>query len=123
MGRFAVPAGLVAGLATFASYVFARQNEGLELIEQRTTAVLALSGVTILVLVRVAWPLNTLRIALVAGMVALLALVFVLPSGRNFFDLSLPDGGELAMAAAAVVVSAPALLVGWAIAQHVGRRP
>ena len=69
VARFAVPAGLVAGLATFLTYVFARQNEDLALIEQRTTAVLVLTGVTILVLVRVAWPLNPLRVALVVGMV------------------------------------------------------
>jgi cation-transporting ATPase E len=121
VGRFAVPAGLVAGMATFIAYVFARQNESLELIEQRTTAVLVLSGVTILVLVRVAWPLNTMRLALVAGMVGLLAFVFLVPFGRDFFDLAIPDGGELAIAAVAVLLSAPALLAGWAIAQHVGR--
>ncbi len=70
-----------------------------------------------------AWPLNPLRIGLVVGMVGLLALVFAVPSGRDFFDLSLPDGGELAVAAVAIVLSAPALLIGWSIAQHVGRRP
>jgi len=119
VARFALPAGLVAGLATFLTYVFARQNEDLALIEQRTTAVLVLAGVTILVLVRVAWPLNRLRITLVAGMLGLLALVIIVPFARDFFDLDLPQGGELAMAAVAVALSAPMLLAGWAVAQRV----
>ena len=55
-------------------------------------------------------------------MVSLLSVVCAVPSGRDFFDLSLPDGGELAMAAVAVVASVPALLAGWAIAQRVGHR-
>jgi cation-transporting ATPase E len=122
VARFAAPAGIVAGLATFLTYVFARQNEDLALIEQRTTAVLVLSGVTILVLVRVAWPLNPLRVGLVAGMIGLLALVILVPAGREFFDLALPQGGELAMAAMAIVASVPALLAGWAIAQRIGPR-
>ncbi len=119
VARFAVPAGLVAGLATFLTYVFARQNEALALIEQRTTAVLVLTGVTLLVLVRVAWPLNPLRVTLVLGMVALLTLVVLLPAGRNFFELDLPQGGELMMAGFAVAVSGPVLLAGWAIADRI----
>jgi len=123
VARFASPAGIVAGLATFLTYVFARQNEDLALIEQRTTAVLVLAGVTILVLVRVAWPLNPLRVGLVAGMIGLLALVILVPAGRRFFELDLPQGGELMMAAVAIVASVPALLAGWAIAQRIGPRP
>jgi cation-transporting ATPase E len=123
VARFATPAGLVAGLATFLSYVFARQNEGLALIEQRTTAVLVLTGVTLIVLVRVAWPLNALRIGIVAGMAALLTLVVLLPAGRSFFELDLPQGGELAMAAFAVALSVPILLLGWGIAERITRVP
>jgi cation-transporting ATPase E len=114
-----VPAGLVAGLATFLTYVFARQNEDLALIEQRTTAVLVLTGVTLIVLVRVAWPLNPLRVGIVVGMAALLTLVVLLPAGRSFFELDLPQGGELAMAAFAVAMSVPLLLAGWAIADRI----
>jgi len=109
VGRLAVPAGLVAGLATFLTYVFARQNEDLALIEQRTTAVLVLTGVTLIVLVRVAWPLNPLRVGIVVGMAALLTLVVLLPAGRSFFELDLPQGGELAMAAFAVAMSTSCL--------------
>jgi cation-transporting ATPase E len=123
VARFAAPAGLVAGMATFLTYVFARHNEDLALIEQRTTAVLVLAGVTILVLVRVAWPLNPLRVGLVLGMIGLLALVILVPTGRDFFDLALPQGGELTMAAVAVAASVPLLLAGWAIAQRIGPRP
>jgi cation-transporting ATPase E len=119
VARFATPAGLVAGTATFATYVFARQNEDLALIEQRTTAVLVLTGVTLLVLVRVAWPLNPLRVGLILGMLGLLTLVVAIPAGRSFFELDLPQGGELMMAGLAVAASAPLLLAGWAIAQRI----
>jgi len=119
VARFAAPAGLVAGTATFLTYVFARQNEDLALIEQRTTAVLVLTGVTLIVLVRVAWPLNPLRVGIVVGMAALLTLVVLLPAGRSFFELDLPQGGELAMAAFAVAMSVPLLLAGWAIADRI----
>ncbi len=122
MGRFSVPAGIVSGLATFVAYVFARQNPDLNLTQQRTVCVLVLSSVTILVLIRVAWPLNRLRLTLVIGMIALLALAFTAPIGQDFFELDLPDGGELAVAAIAVVVSAPLLLVGWWLADRVADR-
>jgi cation-transporting ATPase E len=120
VGRFAVPAGIVSGALTFAAYRFAHQNTALTLTAQRTTAVLVLSSVTVLVLVRVAWPLNRLRLGVVIGMIALLTLAFTLPVGQDFFDLSLPEGGELAVAAIAVITAVPLLLVGWWLAERVG---
>jgi cation-transporting ATPase E len=121
VGRFAVPAGIVAGATTFFAYLFAHQNSELTLTAQRTTAVLVLSSVTILVLIRVAWPLNRLRLGVVIGMIGLLVLAFTVPAGQDFFDLSLPEGGELMVAAGAVVLAGPLLLGGWWLADRVGR--
>jgi hypothetical protein len=47
-------------------------------------------------------------------------LVLIVPAGRNFFDLVMPDGGELAMAGFLIAVSAPALALGAYVASHVG---
>src|SRR5439155_21644268 len=44
VARFAVPGGIVAATATMIGYVFARQNPGLDLAEERTMATLVLTG-------------------------------------------------------------------------------
>jgi cation-transporting ATPase E len=93
VARFAVPAGLVARLAAFSPTCSPARTRTWPLIEQRTTAVLVLTGVTLIVLVRVAWPLNPLRVGIVVGMAALLTLVVLLPAGRSFFELELPGRG------------------------------
>jgi cation-transporting ATPase E len=123
VGRFAVPSGIVAATATMIGYVFARHNPGLDLAEERTMATLVLTGVSLLVVARVARPLDAVRLGVVLGMAGLILLVLVVPFGRDFFDLELPDGGELVMAAVLVALSAPALELGAWIAARVGRRP
>ena len=119
VARFAVPSGIVAATATMIGYVFARQNPALDLAEQRTVATLILTGVSLLVVARVARPLDAVRLGVVLGMAGLLLLVVVVPFGRNFFDLVLPQGGELVMAAVLVAASAPALELGAWIANHI----
>jgi cation-transporting P-type ATPase E len=120
VARFAVPAGIVAATVTMIGYVFARQNPALDLAEERTMATLVLTGVSLVVVARVARPLDAVRLAVVLGMGGLIFLVLVVPFGRDFFDLVLPDGGELVMAAVLVAVSVPALEVGAWIAARVG---
>src|SRR5262249_29621470 len=107
VSRFAVPAGIVAATATMIGYVFARQNPALDLAEERTMATLVLTGVSLVVVARVARPLDAVRLAVVLGMAGLIFLVLVVPFGRDFFDLVLPDGGELLMAGALVAASVP----------------
>jgi cation-transporting ATPase E len=118
VARFAVPSGIVCATATMIGYVFARQNPALDLTEERTMATLVLTGVSLLVVARVARPLDPVRLAVVLGMAGLLLLVVVVPFGRDFFDLVLPQGGELVMAAVLVAASAPALELGAWIANR-----
>ena len=119
VSRFAVPSGIVAATATMIGYVFARQNPALDLAEERTVATLVLTGVSLLVVARVARPLDAVRLAIVLGMAGLLLLVLVVPFGRDFFDLELPEGGELVMVAVLVALSAPALELGAWIANRI----
>jgi cation-transporting P-type ATPase E len=123
VARFAVPSGIVAATATMIGYVFARQNPALTLAEERTTATIVLTGVSLLVVLRVARPLDPIRLGIVLGMAALVALVMLVPFGRDFFDLEMPDGGELVMAAVLVALSAPALELGAWVAPRVRPGP
>ena len=71
VGRFAVPAGIVSGAVTFlALHLRPPEPRRSRSPPQRTTAVLVLASVTILVLIRVAWPFNRLRLGVVIGMIA-----------------------------------------------------
>jgi cation-transporting ATPase E len=119
VARFAVPSGIVAATATMIGYVFARQNPALDLAQERTMATLVLTGVSLVVVARVARPLDPVRLAVVLGMAGLIFLVLVVPVGREFFDLDLPQGGELVMAGVLVALSAPALEVGAWIAARI----
>ncbi len=87
---FAVPAGAVAGAATFAAYALAVNEPNVLLSEERTVATLVISGLGLWVLVRLIRPLTTQRLVLVGAMAAGLAAVMVVPALRSFFDLDIP---------------------------------
>ncbi|HZC41071.1 MAG TPA: HAD-IC family P-type ATPase, partial [Streptosporangiaceae bacterium] len=85
--RFAIPAGIACGAATFCSYLIARLGVGASLAADRTTAVITLSVAAIWVLALVARPYTWWRIGLVAAMAAGVVLAFALPFTRSFFAL------------------------------------
>jgi cation-transporting P-type ATPase E len=88
--RFSVPAGLVAGAATFATYALAVGEPNISVSEERTVATLVIASIGLWVLARLARPLNGARRALVIAMSSGLALMLVLPPVRQFFDLDFP---------------------------------
>jgi cation-transporting ATPase E len=88
--RFAVPSGTLAAVATFVSYMFARQASYLSSDQRRTVATLVLVTVGLWVLARLMRPLSPWRAVLLAAMIGSLALVLVVPLGRHFFALHLP---------------------------------
>ncbi len=114
---FAVPAGVAVAAAALVSYAIARGASGVSLTAQRTTATLALFAVGIWALGLVARPLNTVKIVLIAAMVAALALLLALPLSRRIFTLELPPGAVLAVCAA-VVVAAIVTLTVWRMIQE-----
>jgi len=108
--RFCIPAGLVAGGATFASFWLAREQ--VPLVEARSTATLVLLAVGLWILSVSARPLTHLRRMLLLVMGGAFALVLVVPGLRRFFDLRLPqwevwiEGAAIAGLAAFVIESA-----------------
>jgi len=88
--RFALPAGLLAATATFAGYYITRLLPDVGIDEARTTATIVLLAVGLLILTRLAQPLNRTRRLLIAAMAAAMILAVVLPMPRAFFALNPP---------------------------------
>jgi cation-transporting P-type ATPase E len=109
VGRFAVPAGVAAGLGVVASFTFARNVGRLPLSESRTiaTTVLVLVGLYLLLALEATSRRRAAAISsLVAAMLVLYSLVLVAPFSRHFFALSAPGPGGIfiALAGAALAV-------------------
>ena len=88
--RFTIPTGILAATATFLGYRLATHEPGVSTIQARTTAVMTLMFVGLLVLSIVAAPLDRWRLALVWSMGVLAVLSFVLPATQSFFALDPP---------------------------------
>ncbi|MEP6973579.1 MAG: HAD-IC family P-type ATPase [Actinomycetota bacterium] len=91
VARFAIPAGALAAIATFLAYAIVRRKAGVSLLEARTSAVMVLTWIGLLVLSIIAAPLNRARLVLIWSMAALFLLVMLLPSTQTFFALKSPD--------------------------------
>ncbi|MEU6542923.1 HAD-IC family P-type ATPase [Streptomyces sp. NPDC046859] len=89
--RYAIPGGVVAGVATFATYLIARHHySGADSLPAETSAAtLTLFLVSIWVLAIIARPYTWWRIALVAAMGFAFLLVLVVPLLQEFFALRL----------------------------------
>ncbi|MDI6831430.1 MAG: HAD-IC family P-type ATPase [Actinomycetota bacterium] len=86
---FAVPAGFIAGAATFTGNAMARSN-GVSLEESRTVAVVVLTIVGLAVLAYLSRPLLSWRGGLLAAMAGAFVGVLSIPWFREFFQLHLP---------------------------------
>jgi len=88
--RFAVPAGLVATVATFLAYAVARTATDVSHPEAQTTATMALLATSLALLALIAKPMTPARLFLVVGMGAIYILVIAVPFTRDFFALDAP---------------------------------
>ncbi len=113
-----IPSGLIAATATMVAYLIARSLEGVSVTQERTTAVLVLAGVSLLVVIRTARPFVLWKGLLVAAMGAGLFLAIVTPLGRRYFELTLPHA-ELLWISLGLVAASAWLLV---LAAFVTRR-
>ena len=91
VARFAIPAGALAAIATLLAYELARREPGVTLAEARTTAVMVLTWIGLLVLSIIAAPLTRRRLALIWAMAGLFVAVLLLPATQSFFALDPPD--------------------------------
>jgi len=105
---FSLPAGLIAGAATWVVYTLAREDLSLE--QARTTATLTLLGLGLVVLVVASRPLRPWKIGLAGAMAGLYALVILIPALRSFFELVVPNGQMLTLGAAAVAIGGALIL-------------
>jgi cation-transporting ATPase E len=86
--RFAIPAGLLTGTASFVSYYLARLEPGGSLEVEQTSATVTLFAVSWWVLVLIARPFVWWKAVLVTAMAGAFVLVALVPAGRRVFDLS-----------------------------------
>ncbi|MFF0852212.1 HAD-IC family P-type ATPase [Streptomyces sp. NPDC003280] len=119
--RYAVPGGVVAGVATFATYLLARDHyTGPGSLEAETSAAtLTLFLVSMWILAIIARPYTWWRIVLVAAMGVAFLLVLVVPALQDFFALRLVGVAVPWTAVAVSAVAAAALEFLW---KWVGRR-
>ncbi|MFJ9536969.1 HAD-IC family P-type ATPase [Streptomyces sp. NPDC101225] len=115
--RYAIPGGLVAGVATFVTYLMARHyytGPG-QLDAETSAATLTLFLISMWVLAIIARPYTWWRVALVAAMGVAFLFVLVVPPLQHFFALKLVGVTMpwLAVAVAAVASAALELLWKW----------
>ncbi len=106
--RFALPIGVLAGLATLVAYELAIA-EDVSVVEARTVATIVLGAVGLFVLTLNTRPLHTWHKWLIGAMGFLLFVVFANSGWREFFELDLPPA-VLVFAAIGVVALAGAVM-------------
>ncbi len=124
--RFAIPAGLVAGIATMSGYLLARRHDELTLDQQRTVSVIVLFIVAVWVLAILARPINAWRLALVLLMGGAFVGVLLIPPLRRYFDLPVPTDSMTLAAVGIGALAAGLLELGWRLAgwsRTLGDRP
>ncbi len=107
--RFSIPAGLISGLATMAVYQVGVRQLDLSIAHAQSGATLTLVAVGLWVLYELARPLDTVRAALVVGLVVMAIGAFTIPFVADFFLLEIPSG-EYALWIAAIVATACVLI-------------
>jgi cation-transporting ATPase E/undecaprenyl-diphosphatase len=88
---FAIPAGVVAGAASYAAYEIA-VAAGTAIDDSRTVATVVLLGIGLWIVGHVARPLEPWKLGLIVAMVTGAVLAFVLEVGRFVYGLQVLDG-------------------------------
>jgi cation-transporting ATPase E len=114
--RFAIPAGIVAAVATLVSYQVARTREEVPIEEARTVAVLTLFVVAYWVLGILARPFNAWRLGLVAAMGGLFVGALAIPWFNDYFEVPIPDTTAVVTGLGVGAVACLLLEVAWQVA-------
>ncbi|WP_406409977.1 cation-translocating P-type ATPase [Streptomyces halstedii] len=119
--RYSIPSGVIAGAATFATYLLARHHyTGPGALDAETSvATLTLFLVSMWVLAIIARPYTWWRVVLVASMGLCFLVVLAVPTLQHFFALKLVGSVMPWTAVAISLVAAAALELAWRL---VGRR-
>jgi cation-transporting ATPase E len=119
----AVPAGVVIALLTMSVFAIVNLDSSIDTDHARTIAVMVAGSVALMNLYRVARPLNALRATLVASMVGLFILMFLLPIGRDLFELDTTAGWAYGLGFAAIAIAYPLLVLGAWLSQRIAGNP
>ncbi|MET8168641.1 HAD-IC family P-type ATPase [Streptomyces sp. NPDC005329] len=113
--RYSIPGGVLAGIATFATYLVARHHyTGAGSLEAETSAAtLTLFLISMWVLAIIARPYTWWRVLLVASMGGAFVLVLVVPWLQDFFALKLVGMTMPWIAVGVAAVAAVALEISW----------
>ncbi|MFC7448175.1 HAD-IC family P-type ATPase [Rhodococcus daqingensis] len=114
--RFAVPSGLVIGVATFVAYTLVYAGpEATETqrVQAGTTALITLIMIAVWVLAIVARPYTWWKVLLIAGSVAGYLVLFALPFTREFFKLDPSNVGGTTTALVCGAVGIVLVEVSW----------
>ncbi|MGL4771923.1 MAG: HAD-IC family P-type ATPase, partial [Clostridium sp.] len=103
-----LPSGIILAIFTITGFVTSYLS-GMPIERCRTLALLMLSGVSMVILIKVSLPVSKFKLGLVLGMIFLVALAFVTPIGRHIFSLSRLTLSEVLITAGFIVLSWPIL--------------
>jgi cation-transporting ATPase E len=117
VARFVIPTGVLAAITMLSSYLLLRAL-GASVPEAQTMETLIFCVIGWRVIAAVERPLRGWRLGLVLALVALLALPFVVPWGREFFALESPSWTVAGVTAATCLVAWFIVGLGWRIGQR-----
>lgn len=110
--KFAIPAGVIAAVATLIAYIIERSTD-VPLDQARTVAVITLTTIALWVLAILCRPMSWWKYLLVIGMAVCFVGVLVIPGLRDYFDLPLPDARDITSAVGIGVIASAILEAGW----------
>lgn len=106
--KTSLPNGIILAMFTTGTFM-STYFMGLPIEKCRTLALLMLSGVSLVILVKVSRPFTRFKFILVMSMILLISLAFVTPIGRMIFSLTTIRLSELGISIGVIILSAPLL--------------
>jgi len=100
VGRFAVPAGVAAGLGVTTTYLISLNVFDLGLLQSRTaaTTTLIVIGLYLVLALEATSPRRARLVGILCGCLLLVyLLVLAFPGTRDFFELAVPNGAALVL--------------------------
>jgi cation-transporting P-type ATPase E len=126
IARFSLPVGLAAGIGILAAYLLARHAAGATLEQARTVATATVVTAGLAIVIALEDEPGRRRYAVI-GLCALMAVAFILvyliPAGRDFFDLASPTAAMTASWAAGSVIAIALLIVALRVLRALDAEP
>ncbi|MFC1413870.1 HAD-IC family P-type ATPase [Streptacidiphilus sp. N1-12] len=120
--RFAIPAGLIAGTASFTCYLLARADHATGQVADTSSTTVTLFLVALWVLAIIARPYTWWRVVLVIGMAAGFGIVLVVPWLQDFFQLDLHGYRDPWTAVGIALVAGLVLELAWRLMRPTGEQ-